>query len=101
MNIERLLAHPRAIRAVTSLDAAEFEQLVFPFEKEWRKLQRRSLTRRGTERLRALGAGRKGQLESPRHKLIFILMYFKLYPLQEVLGLLFGFHQSEANRWVH
>jgi len=28
-------------------------------------------------------------------------MYFKLYPLQEVMGLLFGFHQSEVNRWVH
>ena len=36
-----------------------------------------------------------------RHKLLFILMYFKLYPLQEVMGLLFGFNQSEANRWVH
>jgi hypothetical protein len=101
MNIEKLLAHPRAIRAVTSLDAAEFEQLVFPFEKEWRKVQRRSLTQRGTERIRALGAGRKGRLESPRHKLLFILMYFKLYPLQEVMALLFGFNQSEANRWIH
>jgi DDE superfamily endonuclease len=101
MNIEKLLGYPRVIRAVTSLDQREFEQLVFPFEREWIKAQRRSLTERGTERIRALGAGRKGQLESIRHKLVFILMYFKLYPLQEVMGLLFGFHQSEANRWVH
>src|SRR5450432_1787422 len=101
MNIEKLLAQPRLIRAVASLDQREFKQLVFPFEREWVKAQRRSLTGRGTERIRALGAGRKGQLESIRHKLLFILMYFKLYPLQEVMGLLFGFNQSEANRWVH
>ena len=74
---------------------------MFPFEQEWLQAQRRSLTQRGTRRVRALGAGRKGQLGGIRHKLLFILMYFKLYPLQEVMGLLFGFHQSEVNRWVH
>jgi len=101
MNIEKLLVYPRVVRALTSLNQREFEQLVFPFEGEWIKAQRRSLTQRGTGRVRALGAGRKGQLPGIRHKLLFILMYFKLYPLQEVMGLLFGFNQWEANRWVH
>src|SRR5260370_40441026 len=101
MNIEKLLAQPRVIRAVTSLDRSEFEQLVFPFEQEWVKSQRRSLTHRGTERIRALGGGRKGRLESIRHKLLFILFYFKLYPLQEVMGVFFGMDQSRANRWIH
>lgn len=101
MKIEKWLAPPRVIRAMTSLDQREFEQLIFPFEGEWIKAQRRRLTERGTQRIRALGAGRKGQLESIRHKLLFILMYFKLYPLQEVMGRRFGFPQSEANRWVH
>lgn len=101
MNLEKMWANPRLLRAATSLDRSEFEQLVLPFEQEWIKAQRRSLTQRGTRRLRALGAGQKGQLESGRAKLLFILMYFKLYPLQEVMGLLFGFHQSEAGRWIH
>jgi DDE superfamily endonuclease/Helix-turn-helix of DDE superfamily endonuclease len=101
MNIEKMWGNPRLLRAATSLDRSELEQLVFPFEREWLKAQRRGLTERGTERVRALGAGRKGQLASIRHKLLFILMYFKLYPLQEVMGLLFGFNQSEANRWIH
>ncbi len=101
MNIEKLWTNPRILRAATSLDRSEFEQLVFPFEQEWLKAQRRSPTRRGTRRVRALGTGRKGQLGSLGHKLLFILMYFKLYPLQEVMGLLYGFHQSEASRWVH
>lgn len=101
MDIEKLLSHRRAMRAVTSLDAGEFEQLVFAFEKEWMKSRRRSLTDRGTERIRALGGGRKGPLKSIRHKLLFILFYFKLYPLQEVMGLLFDMDQSRANRWIH
>lgn len=101
MNLEKMWANPRLLRAATSLDRSEFEQLVFPFERAWTKAQRRGLTRRGTRRLRAPGAGQKGRLESIRAKLMFILMYFKLYPLQEVMGLLFGFNQSEANRWIH
>ena len=101
MNIEKMWTNPRLLRAATSLNRSELEQLVFPFEQEWLQAQRRSLTQRGTRRVRALGAGRKGQLGGIRHKLLFILMYFKLYPLQEVMGLLFGFHQSEVNRWVH
>jgi len=34
-------------------------------------------------------------------KLLFILVYFRLYPTQEVLGFLFGFGQPQANYWVH
>ncbi len=101
MNLEKTGTNPRLLRAATSLDRSEFEQLVLPFEQEWLAAQRRSLTWRGTRRLRALGAGNKGKLRSMRAKLLFILMYFKLYPLPEVMGLLFGLHQSEANRWVH
>jgi hypothetical protein len=33
--------------------------------------------------------------------LLFILVYFKLYPLQEVQGLLFGLSQAQANEWIH
>ncbi|WP_317110957.1 transposase family protein [Chroococcidiopsis sp. SAG 2025] len=34
-------------------------------------------------------------------KLLFILVYFRLYPTQEVQGYLFGFGQAQANEWVH
>jgi hypothetical protein len=76
MNLEKLWANPRLLRAATSLDRSEFDPRVFPFEQAWLRTQRRSPTQRGTRRIRALGAGRKGQLGSIRHKLLFILMYF-------------------------
>ena len=96
-----LLGQLRVIRAVASLDRREFERLVFSFGREWIKAQGRSLSVRGTERIRALGAGRKGRLGSMRRKRLFILMYFKLYALEEVTGVLFGFNQWEATRRVH
>ena len=34
-------------------------------------------------------------------KLLFILVYFRLYPTQEVQGYLFGMGQAQANEWVH
>jgi hypothetical protein len=34
-------------------------------------------------------------------KLVFILFYFKFYPVQMVQGYLFGMGQPHANEWVH
>jgi hypothetical protein len=39
--------------------------------------------------------------KTARHKRLFILLYFKAYPLQEVLGLLFGRSQPQAHAWIH
>jgi hypothetical protein len=34
-------------------------------------------------------------------KLLFILVYVKTYPLQEVMGALFGLSQGQVNVWIH
>ena len=34
-------------------------------------------------------------------RLVFILVYFRLYSIQAVQGLLFGMSQPQANEWVH
>ena len=34
-------------------------------------------------------------------KLLFILVYFRTYPTQEVQGYLFSVSQVQANKWVH
>ena len=34
-------------------------------------------------------------------KLLFILFYFKFYPVQEVQGYLFGMGQGQAWDWIH
>jgi hypothetical protein len=34
-------------------------------------------------------------------KLVFILFYFRLYPIQTVQGFLFDLSQAQANDWIH
>ena len=85
MHIEKILGNPRIMRSITSLNPEEFEQLISPFEKAWEKKNARQ-TFEGTVRQRKVGAGRKGHLGEVRQKMFFILMYFKLYPIQEEIG---------------
>jgi Helix-turn-helix of DDE superfamily endonuclease/DDE superfamily endonuclease len=54
----------------------------------------------GQVRKRQKGGGRKGQLETTEQKLLFSLVYLKTYPLQALLGAMFGLSQSRANRWL-
>ena len=88
------------MRSLTSLNPEEFEQLVFAFEKECQRLNARK-TFAGEVRQRAVGAGQKGRLEETRAKLFFILMYFKLYPIQEAMGFFWGMSQTRVGRWIH
>src|SRR4051794_29235532 len=47
------------------------------------------------------GAGRPSALSDDADKLLFVLVYLKTYPLQVVLGKLFGISTSQANYWLH
>jgi Helix-turn-helix of DDE superfamily endonuclease/DDE superfamily endonuclease len=40
-------------------------------------------------------------LRRPEDKLLFILVYLKTYPLQAVMGELFGLSQPRVNSWIH
>lgn len=81
-------------RAMTSLDKAEFEKLCLSFKEAWDK----QVEREGRDPSKG---GRKPRLESIEDKLFFILFYLKIYPLQEVIGHLFGLSQGQANVWIH
>src|SRR5450756_2934694 len=55
----------------------------------------------GRKRKRQPGGGRQSVLNPMEQKLLFILVHQKTYPLQVVLGELFGLSQSSANEWIH
>jgi Helix-turn-helix of DDE superfamily endonuclease len=92
--------HPQAFRACTGLDVVEFEAVLGAFTTAWHH-NREQTSVLGKERKRAPGAGRKAKLARIEDKLFFILFYFKTYPLQEVLAVLFGMSQSQTNTWIH
>ncbi len=45
--------------------------------------------------------GRKPHLLAIEDKLLFILFYYKVHPLQEVIAAFFGMSQGRANEWIH
>ena len=94
-----LKLNPRVLRAFTSLDPEEFERLLIPFDKVWQDSINRHYIRKKS-RKRRYGGGRKPHLVLIEDKLLFILVYFKVYPLQEVLARLLGMSPGRAKAWM-
>jgi hypothetical protein len=91
----------RKFLALTGLTVKEFKVLLPPFSEAYHRAYNSEQTLAGRKRQRSLGGGRRGQLATLEQKLLFILVYQKAYPLQVVMGELFGFSQAAANQWVH
>ncbi len=87
--------------ALTGLTIKEFKLLLPPFTKAYCQMFEGTTTLAGQKRHRQVGGGRRGQLSSLEAKLLFILVYLKTYPLQVVIGELFGISQAAANQWIH
>ena len=99
MNMEDVFGKARLLRALTSLDRAEFTRLEEAMDK-FLVGQRAERRHDGLPRQRAFGAGGPGKLPTTKVRLLFILFYFKCYPLQEVLAFLFGMSQPQACEWI-
>src|SRR5439155_27237984 len=79
---------------------AEFEKLLTHFEMAYHAyMYDHHVTKKA--RKRRYGGGRKPRLAAMEDKLFFMLFYFKVYPLQEVLALLFERSQGRVNEWIH
>jgi len=91
---------PRIFQSLTGLKLQEFEQLLPAFEQAWQAYVEEVYVQ-NQSRQRRYGGGRHARLQATQDKLLFILVYFRLYPTQEVQGYLFGMGQPQANEWVH
>ena len=96
----KLKNKPRVFRALTGLSLREFEKLRPAFEAAGESYIWEHHIQ-DKKRQRQYGGGRIPQLSSLEDKLVFILVYFRLSPTQEVQGFLFGISQGQANEWVH
>jgi hypothetical protein len=94
-----VVKRPAWLGRLTGLSVAEFERLLEPFAREY---QQQVIEPRVTapQRVRGVGAGQKGALPEVGDKLLFILMYTRLYPLLIVQGMFFGMAESKACKWV-
>ena len=99
ISLEHAKRSDRLMRATTSLTGSEFDELAGRFAVAWAAV-RAAKTAGGAARQRRPGGGRKGCLDRAEQKLFFILVYFKAYPTQDVMGLLFGITQGQVSEWV-
>ncbi|ESA37967.1 is4 family protein [Leptolyngbya sp. Heron Island J] len=99
MQYATLKNKPRTLRSLTGFNPSEFEALLPSFGVAWERFVSETFKREG--RQRSYGAGRKAHLKRLDDKLLFILVYFRIYPTQEVHGYLFGMSQGQANEWIH
>src|SRR6058998_871029 len=82
---------------MTGLTQAEFDPLLQHFQCAWDQYVQQNYVDRD-DRQRQYGGGRSElTLVNIEDKLLFILYYVKVYPLQEILAFEFGMVQSTAH----
>ena len=80
MSYGELADQPKTLQSLTGLNPKEFNKLLKSFKLVWEGILESSLER--LERQWAYGAGCKVQLERIEDKLLFILIYYRLYRLR-------------------
>jgi len=98
---EEVKKNIRKFVSLTSLTPEEFEYILPAFEQVYQQVFPDAQTKTGQKRERKSGGGRKGALASIEQKLLFALVYQKSYPVQSIMGELFGMGQPQANEWIH
>ena len=101
LTYKELKKNARKFVSLTSLTPEEFEYVLPAFGQVYQQVFPATKTKTGQNRERKFGGGRKGALASIEQKLLFVLVYQKSYPVQSIMGELFGISQSQANAWIH
>lgn len=89
----------RLYRSLTGLNKCEVASLIPTFKQAYE--EQRPLWSKVKNRQRLSGAGKKPCLQTAEDRLLFILVYFKVYLTQDLQSLLFGGTQSWACTWIH
>lgn len=101
IRFEQLKNKLAMMKCLTGLTIEGFVTLLPAFETAFEADLTQRDEQRGRPRQRERGAGQKGTLPQIANKLVFILFYFRLYPVQMAQGFFFGMGQPQANEWIH
>lgn len=91
---------PARLRALTTLEPAEFRDLVPHFEAAFLDHMQQWTIDGLPRKNRRYVPYKNTPLPTTEDKLLFILVHFKQNLTQEVQGELFGMVQSDANKWL-
>jgi hypothetical protein len=95
INPKKLLKRERQLKAVIGMGAQEFYILHEQFHKIYNQIQEEK------PRKRSIGGGRRGVIKDTQSKLLFTLMYIKVYPTYDLAGALFGVVASCPCEWIN
>src|SRR6185436_15746750 len=101
LTFERIATKPVVFQMLTGLSLQAFLDLLASFHLATAHIEHQTEQRRKQPRKRQKGGGRKPFLCSDADRLLFILFYFKVYPLQAVQAFFFGMSQAQACEWIH
>lgn len=94
MNLTKAFKNNRLSKSLTGMTINEIDNLLPTFSNIL------YINAKSKKRARKVGGGRKGELKTEKHKLFFILFYFKTYPTFDLAGFIFGVDRSNACKWV-
>ncbi len=97
LQYHRLRRHPAVFRAMTGLSVAQFDALYAEFLPRFLAAEGRRLSR--PDRRRAIGGGHPFGL-GERDQLLLTVVWLRRYPINAVLGYLFGVEETTALRTV-
>lgn len=91
----------REFIALTSLTLTEFELLVEQFERAFQEHMRKWRLDGKPRGKRSYTMYKNSPLPTPEDRLLFVLSYVKINPLQSNHGILFGIVKGKTNQWLH
>jgi len=97
----KLVKKPSLFRNFTGLRIEAFHKLLSAFQEAYADDLVHREAQKATPRQRQRGGGRPAVIPEMEDKLVFILVYFRFYPVQVLHGFLFGLSQPQANDWIH
>jgi len=100
LNYKKLIRKPAQLLALTGFELIEFEELCDDFKIEWNDYISH-FTLYGKPRQRCSGVKKLDILKTIEEKLLFILIYLKTYPIQELHAANFSMSQPQCNFWIH
>jgi hypothetical protein len=100
LKVDKIRKNPPQFLSLTGFSPNEFDELVEEFRNEWEQYSSH-FTLEGKPRQRIALPRKTNVLPGVHDKLLFILMYLKTYPLQELQAATFSMTQPQANFWIH
>jgi hypothetical protein len=99
-NQNKIPTNYRSMLSLTSLTAAEFFQLLEPFEELWQRYHALQDLKGERRRIEKFSEHSSMSLKGSACKLFFVLVYLKQNPLQDYHGFCFNMSQGKVSQWL-